>query len=1023
MSGAAHGPKLSYAIHFVTSEDKDGPATELHRRSTDSRGWHSEKFCDFPQEVIVSFEGEVAIDAIQILGHEFKIPTKVEMYLMRPQFDQSGLLLDVDSVIKPEISKLGYVSMNRNEQSGHKARELKTVQLNGERAVALKLMLQRCHINALNLYNQVALMGISVFGTVVTPFAMKRRTYSTTLNESLDLSQMRPQRRGGGDVMAPGDTSTEQFDPKTLEKIRELTYLKEKAVSEEDYDAAARLKNAIDRLKVVGVKIGELEMLKLRAVADEDYNAAKKIKDEIEEIRRSAEEPTAERPVRRRMKRQNSQPSGMMQPDHNAQDMRDRDRQAAVERSQSVTEPKSSDAAHSVGLFGGPSNSNNVLAVPEPEMQSSTVMSARGESPDRVVASSNPRDPTVEDRWNLPVASQNSHDEKPVRALGTSSYSDVAGSIDDTPVVSSSSVPVNRNKKGVRQSAESSSVPFSQILSELPEWEQSVVAKMKEFHSDLPVAEEAAANDGIYNSIKNTFGTYVSRCLLSPSSWQLREASIRSIEAHLQNIPGASGSKLRSLEKICSKLMVDKMAQVSLASLHAMSVGIATIGGEADKTDLDVFLTSFLSLCIERLGDSNARLRESCSTALVDLVDLKFVGVRPVLSSLISPGISSTSKQGKALQANWKFIGTRITTLVSIFQNFGHLVRKEVGLARDLVQLIFKEGLNHANGTVRSSSIQLLAEVYRIFGPQMIQSHLEKLRPVQQDEIRKVFAEIDSVDGSDRDFPDMPAAAEQKSEKIASGPAASKAKASSSSPPKTRKVPAEEKPVAPVKKGAAAPSASPPKAHARGTGGSEKAQKGSKQASPSKSNAKNSGSGTPSDKAAGPPQPVEETEDEVQDPILSPDNEHGATQQFAAQSGQLSDSAEWKVPDDDPHTCQFCGMHNDAWSDDSLDLHYWQDCPMLTVCQSCGQVVELASLNEHLVHECELKDDFAQCRKCGFAIQVDQLAKHQKACSFPPADSACPLCHEALPEGDWPWQRHFLSKNGACKLNPRTKPS
>jgi hypothetical protein len=38
-------------------------------------------------------------------------------------------------------------------------------------------------------------------------------------------------------------------------------------------------------------------------------------------------------------------------------------------------------------------------------------------------------------------------------------------------------------------------------------------------------------------------------------------------------------------------------------------------------------------------------------------------------------------------------------------------------------------------------------------------------------------------------------------------------------------------------------------------------------------------------------------------------------------------------------TCQFCGLHDPAWADgNKLDLHYFQDCPVLTACKSCGQV-------------------------------------------------------------------------------------
>ncbi|EER19210.1 hypothetical protein Pmar_PMAR028675 [Perkinsus marinus ATCC 50983] len=53
--------------------------------------------------------------------------------------------------------------------------------------------------------------------------------------------------------------------------------------------------------------------------------------------------------------------------------------------------------------------------------------------------------------------------------------------------------------------------------------------------------------------------------------------------------------------------------------------------------------------------------------------------------------------------------------------------------------------------------------------------------------------------------------------------------------------------------------------------------------------------------------------------------------------------------------CQFCGYSDPefALQSDLLDFHYWRDCPSLTQCYGCGQVVELAGLAEHRAVECE----------------------------------------------------------------------
>jgi centrosomal protein CEP104 len=56
---------------------------------------------------------------------------------------------------------------------------------------------------------------------------------------------------------------------------------------------------------------------------------------------------------------------------------------------------------------------------------------------------------------------------------------------------------------------------------------------------------------------------------------------------------------------------------------------------------------------------------------------------------------------------------------------------------------------------------------------------------------------------------------------------------------------------------------------------------------------------------------------------------------------------------DEEFTCQFCNQYSPTFSPETLDMHYWKDCPMLSSCPACGQVVEIPSLNDHLMSECD----------------------------------------------------------------------
>ncbi|XP_070615112.1 centrosomal protein of 104 kDa isoform X2 [Erythrolamprus reginae] len=121
--------------------------------------------------------------------------------------------------------------------------------------------------------------------------------------------------------------------------------------------------------------------------------------------------------------------------------------------------------------------------------------------------------------------------------------------------------------------------------------------------------------------------------------------------------------------------------------------------------------------------------------------------------------------------------------------------------------------------------------------------------------------------------------------------------------------------------------------------------------------------------------------------------------------------------------CIFCGERDESFTEEGLDLHYWKNCPMLTRCDFCKQVVEIASLTEHLLTECEKKDNFAKCSRCCEALPKDELARHVKSRSCNPAKpekvaNRCPLCHENFTPGEEAWKVHLMGKDG-CRVNPR----
>ncbi|KAL1021082.1 hypothetical protein UPYG_G00008520 [Umbra pygmaea] len=121
--------------------------------------------------------------------------------------------------------------------------------------------------------------------------------------------------------------------------------------------------------------------------------------------------------------------------------------------------------------------------------------------------------------------------------------------------------------------------------------------------------------------------------------------------------------------------------------------------------------------------------------------------------------------------------------------------------------------------------------------------------------------------------------------------------------------------------------------------------------------------------------------------------------------------------------CIFCGDKNESFTEDGLDLHYWKHCPMLHRCDQCRQVVEIASLTDHLLGECENRARFSQCPRCLEAVPKDALTLHTQspACNPPTSGNSfnhCPLCHNNFMPGEEAWKAHLTGRD-RCKQNSR----
>ena len=226
---------------------------ELLNHSPFSRGWQSARYCDYPQEIVMDFGQAVQLSQIQFLSHQFKISSKVEIYIYYP-------------VKYKKFKKIGYLTLDSNEKTNFQAREIKTVHIDYI-CEKVKLVLNRCFPNKENLFNQIGLIAVNFLGQY--------------LSKNLDNVNENANPMKGQDKLEDEMI----FDPTTLKRLKTLYKAKERAIEAEQFDEAETIKVEIDRLKGVSQQLVQLEERKRIAIQNEDYASAQAIKIDVERLR------------------------------------------------------------------------------------------------------------------------------------------------------------------------------------------------------------------------------------------------------------------------------------------------------------------------------------------------------------------------------------------------------------------------------------------------------------------------------------------------------------------------------------------------------------------------------------------------------------------------------------------------------------------------------------------------------------------------------------------------------------------
>lgn len=195
-----------FRVVHSSSEDNGYPSSELNAHNPSTRGWQSVKFCQFPQELGFQLsKGPSQLSQVQILSHQSKIATKVEIFL--------GSGKDYHSAT---FKRLGYLSLDSNERSSYQARELKTVYID-QTGEFIKLLIHKNYVNKQNMFSQVGIVALNLLGS--------EDDYSPGVDAPAPSTSSNPSSHSRPIVSNPlNDLSVDMnLDPTTAEKLRLLS--------------------------------------------------------------------------------------------------------------------------------------------------------------------------------------------------------------------------------------------------------------------------------------------------------------------------------------------------------------------------------------------------------------------------------------------------------------------------------------------------------------------------------------------------------------------------------------------------------------------------------------------------------------------------------------------------------------------------------------------------------------------------------------------------------------------------------
>ena len=272
-------PKLDFRVlSSTTSEVSEGSLNELKRPLSKSRGWHSGKYCSYPQSIYIAFDTPINLRQINLLSHENQISQKVSFYSYCPQGDIS--IRDYKTI--PYLN-FGYIKLNDNSSTNFKAREFKKVFVD-VKCYYLRIDLDKNYKNAYNPLDQVCLINIEFFGYKLPGYKNSLINIEITDENQEQLENFSPTKNNNN---RNNNKSLNIFLEEICgDKLRELNEKLSESTKNQNSNECYKIKECINEINNLGKKVYDLQQKKDEAIKDENFDKALELKESIDILKK-----------------------------------------------------------------------------------------------------------------------------------------------------------------------------------------------------------------------------------------------------------------------------------------------------------------------------------------------------------------------------------------------------------------------------------------------------------------------------------------------------------------------------------------------------------------------------------------------------------------------------------------------------------------------------------------------------------------------------------------------------------------